>query len=564
MILSIVSGTYNRLPLLQQMMESARASVPEGIEYEFVLVDGGSTDGTIAWLYGEPDTTVIEHGELRGAIAAFCDGAKAASGEYVLLANDDIAFIRDSIARAIDYLDHVPKCGGVAFADNRPAPPFKYSDTYQVMLMPALKNEQETLVYYAQVGLFRRWLGDECGWWGADNPDFPAKTYAGDNYLSSRIWERGYTIDEVDACRVLDSVHADGLREINIAGLTGNRHPDSDAYYNLYPRGAVIPSEIELEPNPERLRTLYLPIFDHAHPIQREQKRGLYDALSEIGWCYEYDYLEKTPSELLNRLGTTIERIQPDLMVTQLHSADVITPQMMKLLRKFAPQMVVINWNGDYWPHSLVDEKIMLLLREIDLQLIVNADVLKVYEKEGIAAAYWQIGYEEVTRDVKVNQYDVVFLANMNDRKRQELEFALPEISLFGNGWKFAKGECLYDFDTGAAIYRNAKLSIGDNLFAQNRAFVSNRMFQALAAGGAMYMQQYVDGLDDLTGFKAGKHYVEWIDFTDLREKINYYLEHEAERLKIAKLGTRYCRRYHSFDAKVKELFERIIPDAIG
>ena len=116
----------------------------------------------------------------------------------------------------------------------------------------------------------------------------------------------------------------------------------------------------------------------------------------------------------------------------------------------------------------------------------------------------------------------------------------------------------------GAAVYQNAKLSIGDNLFSDNTGFVSNRLFQALAAGGAMYMQQHVKGLDELTGFIAGKHYVEWSDFRDLKAKIEYYLEHDEERRKIARLGTRYCRRYHSFDARVKELFEELLPDVIN
>ena len=46
--LTVVSGTFNRLPLLQRMVASARASLPAGIPLNFVLVDGGSTDGTIA------------------------------------------------------------------------------------------------------------------------------------------------------------------------------------------------------------------------------------------------------------------------------------------------------------------------------------------------------------------------------------------------------------------------------------------------------------------------------------------------------------------------------------
>ena len=90
MLLSIVSGTYNRQPYLEAMMKSCVASMPPGIEYEFCICDGGSTDGTLDVLRGRRDVKLLEHGELRGAIKAFNDAAAMATGDYLLIANDDI------------------------------------------------------------------------------------------------------------------------------------------------------------------------------------------------------------------------------------------------------------------------------------------------------------------------------------------------------------------------------------------------------------------------------------------------------------------------------------------
>jgi GT2 family glycosyltransferase len=73
-------------------MQSFRDNLLPGIPYEVVLVDGGSTDGTIEWAKAQPDVKLIEDGKLVGAISAFTRGAFAASGKYVLLANDDITF----------------------------------------------------------------------------------------------------------------------------------------------------------------------------------------------------------------------------------------------------------------------------------------------------------------------------------------------------------------------------------------------------------------------------------------------------------------------------------------
>ncbi len=116
-ILSIVTGTFNRLQLLAEMIESVRATVPSSISYEFVIVDGGSTDGTLEWCKRQRDVVLIEQGALLGAIKAFNAGAYAARGQYVILANDDVLFHIGSIVRAIVYLEEHPTCGAVAFAD---------------------------------------------------------------------------------------------------------------------------------------------------------------------------------------------------------------------------------------------------------------------------------------------------------------------------------------------------------------------------------------------------------------------------------------------------------------
>jgi glycosyltransferase involved in cell wall biosynthesis len=69
------------------MVKSARQSLSGcyGIQYEFVIVDGGSSDGTQKWCNSQSDIRLIEHLSLLGAVKAFNDGANAALGTYVVL-----------------------------------------------------------------------------------------------------------------------------------------------------------------------------------------------------------------------------------------------------------------------------------------------------------------------------------------------------------------------------------------------------------------------------------------------------------------------------------------------
>jgi len=335
-LLSIVSGTFDRLAHLQAMVTAARKCIPAGLSYEFVIVDGGSTDGTLEWLRGQPDIRTIEHGALYGAIKAFCDGAAAAKGEYVLLANDDVVFTHNSIVPALVHLERNPHCGAVAFQDNRPVPRLRESAEYKALFMSAHDARgQNRQALYAQVGLFRKWLGDLCGWWGAGDADFDAHTYGGDNYLSARIWEAGYSVEIVKGSNVSDNIARDELRMIN----QEREDQNPGAYYRRFPQGPLVEQPIMVEnPQNERLRILYLPIYEPGHEIQLRSKRGLRDALRKVGLVYEVDYLNQhfDPPHV-------VEVFQPHLLLTQIQDPTALPLAYIRQMREAKSDMVAVT-----------------------------------------------------------------------------------------------------------------------------------------------------------------------------------------------------------------------------
>lgn len=567
--LSIVSGTFDRLAHLQKMIESVRGSIGVGISYEIVLVDGGSTDGTIEWCKEQPDIVLIEQGELLGAIKAFNAGLYAARGRYCVVGNDDIIYWDESLPLALAFMEDHPDVGVGCLYQDRDHP-----GLFDLSRMPAVMDGAQVQHIYGQVCIVPKWLGDDVGWWG-DFPDM--RTYGGDNNLSCYVLERGYRVTGIPCACVSDMKVDDELRRINnedqIVKMGHRRgHPDSNAWGKHWTHrdgtcGPIITSTPYREtPLKRKTRFLYLPIYELGHPIQKSQKRGLREALSRYGMVYEYDYHQTAQDKgslyMANYLLDLIDAWRPDILLTQIHSPDdKFNAQRVFEIRKEAPNLTWVNWNGDYHPEDLLSDENIEMCSRFDLQCVVTTQVREEYARRGVPWMYWQIGYEEsdAEPDDKTSHHDVVFLANGYSGNRIRLGKLLRRmkdvnVGIYGS-WSAIpiNGANLYNFDEGRKLYRAAKLSIGDDQW-KAPGFVSNRLFQALAAGGAMLLHQRVPELDTLLGLKDGVHYVAWDSYQDLQEIIYYYLNHEDERVEIATAGNELILKEHSFDHRVREL----------
>ncbi len=98
---SVVSVTYNALPWIEQSLASVRG-------VETVVVDNGSSDGTVALVRERfPEVAVVEQ-ENRGLAAGWNAGVERTRGRYVLLLNSDAWLDAGALEALVAFADAHP------------------------------------------------------------------------------------------------------------------------------------------------------------------------------------------------------------------------------------------------------------------------------------------------------------------------------------------------------------------------------------------------------------------------------------------------------------------------
>ncbi len=169
MFFSVVIPTYNRKPILEKCLRALEHQVVRAdtqIEnYEIVVVDDGSTDGTVEWLNAEnfPHVSLYEQ-HHRGAAVARNFGVEQAVGDTIIFIDSDLVVLEGFLQSHADALtaymaahgdDRVFTYGRVVNTCNFEQPtsePFKVTDYSQAFF--ATGNVAIAKHWLMEAGLF--------------------------------------------------------------------------------------------------------------------------------------------------------------------------------------------------------------------------------------------------------------------------------------------------------------------------------------------------------------------------------------------------------------------------
>lgn len=117
MILSIVIVNWNHKELTGSCIRSVLdtcASEIEKKEFEIIVIDNGSTDGSKEYLSIFSDSIRLIGNNSNTGYAPACNrGMREAKGNYVLLLGNDTIIMDEALQKCIRFLDENPDCGAV-------------------------------------------------------------------------------------------------------------------------------------------------------------------------------------------------------------------------------------------------------------------------------------------------------------------------------------------------------------------------------------------------------------------------------------------------------------------
>ncbi|MCH7827574.1 MAG: glycosyltransferase family 1 protein [Bacteroidetes bacterium] len=286
------------------------------------------------------------------------------------------------------------------------------------------------------------------------------------------------------------------------------------------------------------------------------KNEGLPYALREASTLYHE--ISTGDSDLNDKINKAIFDWNFDIAFFQIQSPGIVQPFIFQKIK--GADIFTINWSGDM--RSITAE--WYYKTNADLTLFTNTKDVEALRKVGLKSDFLQIGIDPKVFKIhgqKRNEKEVLFLGNNYGSQfplggertalsNNLISWGYSTIGSYRGAIMNLTGNQLEE----SIVYNNCKIGINHSHFNEYR-YTSDRMFRILASG-CFCLSHHYSGIE--IDFEIGKHLDVYHNFNDLKKKINYYLENDEARIRIAKNGFDLCHSTYTYKQMVNNLLNLV------
>ena len=192
-LVSIVITSFNRLEDVKETIKRS-GDIPY-LNKEIIVVDGGSTDGTVEYLQSlekEGKHKMVIIGENLGNCYTTNEGMKSAVGEFVFIIDDDCFLRPKTVQKTVDLFHSNPNLAAIGFGLKNPNINFSEEDYWKETDYEVKENQfndSYQTMNYGSASAYRRSVLIEVDFF---DTSWDWSTGGEDNELNFKIIAHGY------------------------------------------------------------------------------------------------------------------------------------------------------------------------------------------------------------------------------------------------------------------------------------------------------------------------------------------------------------------------------------
>lgn len=239
-LVTVIIVNWNGRHLLPGCLQSLQGQKFK--EFETIIVDNGSSDGSVEWLYRHyPEVRVIPLSSNKGFCAANNVGYRLAKSKYVALLNNDTvahALWLGSLVAALEKNSHAGFAASKILNYKMPETIDRAGDSYSRAGVGLLRGRGMSFLVYekpewifgacAAAALYRRCMIDEIGFFDED-----FFLLYEDVDLSFRAQLKGYRCLYIPEARVYHKTSSSIIRDSHISIYYGHRNLEWVYFQNM-------------------------------------------------------------------------------------------------------------------------------------------------------------------------------------------------------------------------------------------------------------------------------------------------------------------------------------------